>query len=803
MKENFSKRLKNVLKYSKEDAIRLGHSYVGSEHLLLGLLKEKSGISKKIFDLFDVDAIKMASTVEDLVKSSKSTMTLGHLPLTRRAERILRNAYEEAVSRNDQIADDEHLLLSILKENDGIAYEALKSFNVDSDTVNELLDGEQIQTKTNNYNKKDREDSLTPTIDHFSIDLTKLAKLQSLDPVIGRDIEIDRVAQILSCRKKNNPVLIGEPGVGKTAIVEGLAQRIVNKRTPSHLFNKRVLCLDLPAVISGTKYRGQFEERMKSIMSELENNKDIIVFIDEIHNIVGAGGASGSIDASNMFKPSLARGDLSCIGATTIDEYRKYIEKDGALDRRLQKITVEEPSENESVQILLGLKEKYEIHHNVIYSDESINACVYLSSRYINDRFLPDKAIDIMDEAGARSRMLNFKIPHNIIKIEKELEKIKDLKNQKVSSQLFEKAAELRDSEKKVLNKLHKAKKRWENSKENNIIKIGESNISDVISLKTGIPMKVVAQSESQKILNLHAQLSKSIFGQDKAIRSISNSIMRARTGLKSENKPIGVFLFLGPTGVGKTELVKVLAKSFYSTKNSLIKIDMSEFSEKFSLSRLIGSPPGYIGYEAGGELTEKVRNKPFSIILLDEIEKAHNDLYNLMLQVFDEGVLTDSMGRCVDFSNTIIIMTSNLGSKFKQTKNLGFFDNHIDNKDEILKDVGKVFSPEFLNRIDEKVIFNNLNEKDIYKIIDFQIKDLKENLKIMDIDLKIRIKAKRIIAKLGFDENNGARPLKRKIQNLIENKISELILENELKSGMGIEVSSINEKLDFKVLKK
>ena len=678
MKKNFSKKLQTILKHAKEDAIRLGHSYVGSEHLLIGLLKIKSGISSKIFELYDIDIKSVVKIIEDLISTAESTIALGHLPLSMRAERVLKNAYLEASSRNQNIADDEHLLLAMLREKEGVVYEVLSSFNLDFDTVSELVDGEPIDDEESYDADEYKTEEKTPTLDHFSRDITDLALKGKLDPVIGREKEIERVAQVLARRKKNNPVLIGEPGVGKTAIIEGLAQIIVRKTVPRLLHNKRILSLDLAAIVSGTKYRGQFEERLKSIMNELESRQNLIIFIDELHTLVGAGGASGSLDASNMFKPSLARGDIRCIGATTLNEYRKYVEKDGALDRRFQKIIINATSINESIEILMGLKEKYEEHHNVKYSNNAIEACVHLSDRYISDRFLPDKAIDILDEAGARAHMFNDKVPKNIIAIEKKIDSLRSKKEIKVTKQLYEEAAVLRDEERKLLKNLSNAQKSWNEKSKVKELNISAEHVADVVSLITGIPVNKVAESESQKLLNLPKSLSQFIIGQETAIQSISKAIRRARTGLKNPSRPIGAFLFLGPTGVGKTELAKVLAKYLFNNSNALVKVDMSEFTERFSLSRLIGAPPGYVGYDEGGELTEKIRRNPYSVVLLDEIEKAHPDLYNIMLQIFEDGILTDGLGRKIDFSNTIIIMTSNLGTKDLNGNDLGFGENSV-----------------------------------------------------------------------------------------------------------------------------
>ena len=805
MKENFSKRVQRIIKQSKEEAIRLGHSYVGSEHLLLGLLKGKNGLSKKVLDVYDVDPTEMVAMIEDMIKSAGGTMTLGHLPLTRRAERVLRNAFGEASTRGDTIADDEHLFLAMLKEKEGIACEVLKSFSLDYDTINDL-----IQTSTEEeisgtpYTPEPSSKSKTPTLDHFSREITTLAREGKLDPVIGRESEIERVAQILTRRKKNNPVLIGEPGVGKTAIIEGLAQRIIRKIVPRILHHQRILSLDLAALVAGTKYRGQFEERLKSVMVELEISDNVIIFIDEIHTLVGAGGASGSLDASNMFKPSLARGDIHCIGATTMDEYRKYIEKDGALDRRFQKITINPPSLSESIDILNGLKEKYEEHHKVIYTDNAIETCVHLSDRYISDKFLPDKAIDVMDEAGARAHMYNLEVPQDILNVEDELQKTREEKELKVSDQLFEQAAILRDKEKKLLEKLSTAQQIWQKSEGNISVELNEDHIADVVSLMTGIPVSKVAESESKKLLLLANELSTHIVGQDEAITSLSKAIRRARTGLKNPKKPIGVFLFLGPTGVGKTELAKVLAKYLFPHNQALIKVDMTEFTERFAISRLIGAPPGYVGHEEGGELTEKVRRNPYSVVLLDEIEKAHPDLFNILLQVFDEGVLTDGLGRKVDFRNTILIMTSNMGTKSLKKGGLGF--GHESSSDEKYKEmqaslmdqVQKLFSPELFNRIDESIVFHALSEQNVFDIIDLQLSDLNHNLGKLGLRLKISKNAKKLIAKKGYDPEFGVRPLRREIQRSLEDPISEMLLKQVFKKGTIIKVEAIKQQLKF-----
>ena len=806
MKENFSKRVQHIIKYAKEEAIRLGHSYVGSEHLLLGLLRENSGLSAKIFDIYDCDIKDVQSMIEDLIKTLGNTMTLGHLPLTRRAERILRNAFNEAAALGTGIADDEHLLLAILKESEGIAREVLNSHNLDYESVLDLInnepDNDQIDSQESKISKSTK--SKTPALDHFSRDITELARQKELDPVIGREEEIQRVAQILSRRKKNNPVLIGEPGVGKTAIIEGLGQKIIDKNVPRTLHNKRILSLDLAGLVAGTKYRGQFEERMKTIMLELEKTENLILFIDELHTIVGAGGASGSLDASNMFKPALARGDIHCIGATTLDEFRKHVEKDGALERRFQKINISPPTPIESIEILKGLQSNYEKHHNVSYSEEAIKACVYFSDRYITDKFLPDKAIDVMDEAGSRAHILNIKVPQNIIDLEIEIDKIRNKKNSVVMEQKFEDAANLRDKEQKLLKKLNNIQKKWKSSEELNPTIISEDNIADVVSTMTRIPVRRVAETEGQKLLKMSEELAQKIIGQNHAIKSLTKAIQRSRAGLKSEGRPIGVYLFLGPTGVGKTETVKVLANYLFSRSDSLIKLDMSEYGERFAMSRLIGVPPGYVGYEEGGELTEKVRRNPYSVVLFDEIEKAHPDVFNLLLQLFDEGVITDSYGRKIDFQNTIIILTSNIGTKeIQNPSSFGFDDlsENIDNskiKNKILEKVKDTFNPEFINRLDETILFNTLNKEDVVKIIDLQLTDLHNNLTKIGLSVSIPKKAKLFLAKEGFSSEYGARHLRRTIQTAIEDPLSELLLSKTFDKCSRIKIDVKSGKFEF-----
>ena len=795
MRENFSKGLQRILKYSKEEAVRLGHSYVGSEHLLLGLIKDKNGSAAKTLSSMGCDIQDIKSMIEEMVKPSGGTMTLGHLPLTRRAERILRGAFSEAQNSNQKIATQNHLVLALCAETDGIVSDVMNSYGIDYDIISSYLNKNQ-QSKEKHTEDK----SSTPTLDSVSRNISVLAKNNKLDPVIGRDLEVERVAQILSRRKKNNPVLIGEPGVGKTAIVEGLASRIADKTVPRLLWGQKVIALDLPGLIAGTKYRGQFEERMRSLMIELESSDDTIIFIDELHTIVGAGGSTGSLDAANMFKPALARGNIQVIGATTLDEYRKFIEKDGALERRFQRVIINPPSKIETVKILNGLKNKYEEHHNISYSDGAITACVELSDRYIQDKFLPDKAIDILDEVGSRVHINNIDVPDEILKIEKEILKIKKTKEGVVAQQKFEKAASLRDRERKLRNKLSDLQNKWAISREHNKPTITESDVADVVSMITGIPLTNLTESEYDRILKIDSLLKMSIIGQDKAIYTVAQSIKRARAGLKNPNHPIGSFMFLGPTGVGKTELAKVLSKHLFTNEESFIKIDMSEYMERYNVSRLIGAPPGYVGYEEGGQLTEKVRRNPYSVVLFDEIEKAHSDVFNILLQILDEGRITDSLGRKIDFSNTVIILTSNLGTKAIKSTNIGFNKGYNDSgsKEELMKQVTKYFAPEFLNRLDDMIIFNSLSEDDLYNIIDIQLSDLRSNLLKKSNKLIVTKTAKKFILSDGKHRDWGARPIRRLIQNLIENPISTKFLNKEFVDGGTISIKSSKESLLF-----
>jgi ATP-dependent Clp protease ATP-binding subunit ClpC len=801
MDSNFSNRVQDVIRLSREEAIRLGHDYIGTEHLLLGIIREGEGIAIKIFKNLGKDIGKIKRTIEDTVRQSGATLTVGNIPLTKQAEKVLKITYLEAKIFKSEVIGTEHLLLSVLREDDNLASQILQQFGITYEVVKEelqnILSGKSSapQQKSSSQEKKP-ERTKTPVLDNFGRDLTKLAIEDKLDPIVGREKEIERVAQVLSRRKKNNPVLIGEPGVGKTAIAEGLAIRIVQKKVSRVLHDKRVVTLDLASLVAGTKYRGQFEERMKAVMNELEKAKDVILFIDELHTIVGAGGASGSLDASNIFKPALARGDLQCIGATTLDEYRQYIEKDGALDRRFQKIIVDPTTEEETMQILTNIKHKYEEHHNVKYTDKAIEGAVKLSSRYITDRYLPDKAIDVMDEAGSRVHLANIVVPDHIVDLENQILEIKSKKNQVVKNQNFEEAARLRDEEKRLLNDLDQAKLDWEVASQSIVHEVSEENVADVVSMMTGIPVNRVAQSETEKLVKMEDELKKFIIGQDEAIIKLSKAIRRTRAGLKDPNRPIGSFVFLGPTGVGKTEMAKVLARFLFDSEENLIRIDMSEYMEKFNVSRLVGAPPGYVGYEEGGQLTEKVRRKPYSVVLLDEIEKAHPDIYNILLQVLDEGLLTDSLGRRVDFKNTILIMTSNIGTKdIKSIGSLGFgdpsnLDKHGKMKSHIEDSVKKVFSPEFLNRIDDLITFKQLTKEDIFSIIAISTKQLLGRIAALGIEFEFEVSAKDFLSDKGYDPLYGARPLRRAIQKYIEDPVSEEILKSTFKEGSKIKVS-------------
>ncbi|HTR81909.1 MAG TPA: ATP-dependent Clp protease ATP-binding subunit [Bacteroidota bacterium] len=800
MEGNFSNRVQDVIRLSREEALRLGHDYIGTEHLLLGIIREGEGIAVKILRNLGCDLYKLKKAIEDTVRTSGGTLTIGNIPLTKQAEKVLKITYLEAKLYKSDVIGTEHLLLSLLRDDDNIAAQIMHQFNVHYDVVRNELDNiisgkPSAPPQAHQATEKKQEKSKTPVLDNFGRDLTKLAAEAKLDPVVGREKEIERVAQVLSRRKKNNPVLIGEPGVGKTAIAEGLANRIIQKKVSRVLHDKRVVTLDLAALVAGTKYRGQFEERMKAVMNELEKAKDVILFIDELHTIVGAGGASGSLDASNMFKPALSRGELQCIGATTLDEYRQYIEKDGALDRRFQKIMVDPTTVDETIQILKNIKHKYEEHHGVRYSDEAIISAVKLSDRYITDRNLPDKAIDVMDEAGARVHLANIVVPKEILHLEEEIEKIKQSKNQVVKNQNFEEAARLRDLEKKLLSDLEIAKREWELKAQDTVYQVSEENVSDVVAMMTGIPVNKIAESESAKLLKMDTVLRSQIIGQDEALTKLTKAIRRTRAGLKDPRRPIGSFIFLGPTGVGKTEMAKALARYLFDSEDALIRIDMSEYMEKFSVSRLVGAPPGYVGYEEGGQLTEKVRRKPYAVVLLDEIEKAHPDVFNILLQVLDDGILTDSLGRRVDFKNTILIMTSNIGARdIKSSGGFGFGDNSVQDKYKAMKNtiedaLKRVFNPEFLNRVDDTIVFHGLEKTHILQIIDIATKDLFKRMSSMNITIELNKQAKEFLAEKGFDPAFGARPLRRALQKYVEDPVSEEILKGKFGDGSKIKV--------------
>ena len=822
MDNNFSTQVKEIISYSREEALRLGNDFIGAEHLMLGLIRDQENTAIKVLRQLNVNLGELRKEIELAVKdkSGKNIANINSLPLTKQAEKVIRVTVLEAKALKSPMVETEHLLLSILKNKENIATQILNQFDVDYDLFrNELGMVGSSPSATSmpsaEYQEEGDDDfedekgrggfgsgtkskptstskSKTPVLDNFGRDITKLAEQDALDPIVGRDAEIERVSQILSRRKKNNPILIGEPGVGKTAIVEGLALRIVQRKVSRVLFDKRVISLDLAALVAGTKYRGQFEERMKAIMNELEKNRDVILFIDEIHTIVGAGGASGSLDASNIFKPALARGELQCIGASTLDEYRMHIEKDGALDRRFQKVIIEPPSVADTITILNNIKSKYEDYHSVIYDQEAIEACVKLSDRYMTDRLLPDKAIDVLDEVGARVHLKNISVPEDIVDLEKQIEEVKNEKNRVVKSQRFEEAANLRDTEKKLGEALDKAKLNWEEDSKNKRFPINEEHIAEVISMMTGIPVKRMVEAETTKLRKMAEDMRGQVIGQEDAIGKVVKAIQRNRVGLKDPKKPIGTFIFLGPTGVGKTELARALARNMFDSEESLIRIDMSEYMEKFAVSRLIGAPPGYVGYEEGGQLTEKVRRKPYCVILLDEIEKAHPDIYNILLQVLDDGILTDGLGRKVDFKNTLIIMTSNIGAR--QLKDFGdgvgfatatrMEQTDENNRSVIEKALKRTFSPEFLNRIDDVVVFNSLTKDNIYLIIDIIMKHVLARLVNLGLNLVLTSAAKEFIADKGYDIQFGARPLHRAIQKFIEDPLAEEILSHSVKEG-------------------
>lgn len=834
MEAKFSQRVKDVLTYSREESLRLGNDYIGVEHLLLGIIREGEGMAIQIMNLLNVDTNEVRKTIEGTIGTNiKRDKSAENLPLVKQAERALKLTYLEAKMFNSELIGTEHLLLAILKDDDNLVTSTLGKYGVDYDAVRDELKSiisneentafESPRSELPGSSSEDEGDesrsfgaprkagdskSKTPVLDNFGRDLTKAAEEGRLDPIVGREKELERIAQILSRRKKNNPILIGEPGVGKSAIAEGLALRIIARKVSRVLFNKRIFTLDLASLVAGTKYRGQFEERMKAVLNELEKNRDIILFIDEIHTIVGAGNASGSLDASNMFKPALARGEIQCIGATTLDEYRQYIEKDGALERRFQKILVDPTSIEETVEILNNIKEKYEDHHLVKYAPEAIKACVSLTNRYLTDRYLPDKAIDALDEAGARVHITNMQVPVEILELETRIEEVKKLKNKAIHSQKFEEAAKYRDSERKLMIELDAAKNRWEEDSKVHRVEVSEENVAEVVAMMTGVPVQRIAQNESDRLLNMEEDLSGSVIGQNEAIKKIVKAIRRNRAGLKDPNKPIGTFIFLGPTGVGKTHLAKVLAKYLFDSEDTLVRIDMSEYMEKFAVSRLVGAPPGYVGYEEGGQLTEKVRRKPYSIVLLDEIEKAHPDIFHILLQVLDDGILTDSLGRKVDFKNTIVIMTSNIGSRqlkdfgqgvgFSTSAKLSGSSSHA--QGVIENALKRSFAPEFLNRIDDIVIFDSLEREDIHKIIDIELSSLVKRIAEMGYHLEVTTKAKDFIVEKGWDSQFGARPLKRAIQKYIEDALAEEIIKAKVHEGDLITIDYEDNEAELKI---
>ncbi len=834
MEAKFSPVVKDVITYSREEALRNGNDYIGIEHFLLGLIREGENMAVRVLNQLGIDLLQIKKTIEKTIKGqSPKNRNLENIPLVKQAERVLKITYLEAKLFNSDLIGAEHLLLSILKDNDNLATRLLNHHGIDyqlikdevrsiqrrykedkppEDIRDELSPSEEDETSEGGgfggSMKKSGEKSNTPVLDNFGRDLTRAAEEDRLDPVVGRERELERIAQILSRRKKNNPILIGEPGVGKSAIAEGLALRIIHRKVSRALFNKRIVTLDLASLVAGTKYRGQFEERMKALLNELEKNPNVILFIDELHTIVGAGGASGSLDASNMFKPALARGEIQCIGATTMDEYRQHIEKDGALERRFQKIIIDPTTTEETIEILNNIKSKYEDHHLVSYAEDAIEACVYLTDRYVSDRYLPDKAIDALDEAGSRVHITNIRVPEAIINIEGAIDRVRGEKTNAIKSQKYEQAAKFRDQERGLMDQLESEKRKWEQDSQLHREEVTEQNVSEVVSMMTGVPVQRIALNESERLISMEKDLEKSVVGQSDAIRKIVKSIRRNRAGLKDPSKPIGSFIFLGPTGVGKTHLAKVLSHHLFDSDDAIIRIDMSEYMEKFAVSRLVGAPPGYVGYEEGGQLTEKVRRKPYSVLLLDEIEKAHPDVFHLLLQMLDDGQLTDSLGRRVDFKNTIIIMTSNIGSR--QLKDFGmgvgfntparqaaskeYTQSVIENA------LKKTFAPEFLNRVDDVVIFDALLKEHIFSIIDIELKKLFKRIDDLGYQIKLTTSAKEFIAEKGWDPSFGARPLKRAIQKYLEDPLAEEIIRSKISAGDTIQVDYKKDKKEVSI---
>jgi ATP-dependent Clp protease ATP-binding subunit ClpC len=815
MEAKFSHRVKDVIALSKEEAVRLNNENISVEHILIGMTRLTDGTAIKIFREFQLDLSAMRKELEAILQKSAADYPVKNtnIPLLKQAERIIKMTYLEAKQFKSVIIGTEHLLLSILREDNSVASSILNKYGLIYDNVKdeyeaikddtslpraEFPGGQEEEGESFSSQRKSADPkSKTPVLDNFGRDLTKMAEIGKLDPIVGREKEIERVSQILSRRKKNNPILIGEPGVGKSAIAEGLALRIVQRKVSRVLFNKRIISLDLASLVAGTKYRGQFEERMKAVMAEIEKNPDIILFIDEIHTIIGAGGASGSLDASNMFKPALARGEMQAIGATTLDEYRQYIEKDGALERRFQKVLIEPTTIDETIQILNNIKERYEDHHSVTYTDEALAACVKLTERYITDRHLPDKAIDALDEVGSRVHLTNINVPKEILDVEGQIEALKIQKNDVIKSQQYEKAAELRDDERRLQEELETAKKKWEEESKTNRVTVTEEHVAEVVSMMCGIPVTKVSEKETGRLAKMGEELRGKVIGQDEAVDKVVKAIQRNRAGLKDPNKPIGSFFFLGPTGVGKTQLAKVLAKYLFDSEDALIRIDMSEYMEKFSISRLVGAPPGYVGYEEGGQLTEKVRRKPYSIVLLDEIEKAHPDVFNLLLQALDDGHMTDGLGRKIDFKNVILIMTSNIGARQLADfgTGVGFgtksqSESRDDNAKAVIQNaLRKVFSPEFLNRVDDIIMFKSLGREEIHKIIDLELVKLVKRIETLGYTLNLSEQAKDFIVDKGYDEKFGARPLKRALQKYIEDRLAEEIIKSNLQEGDSIQM--------------
>jgi ATP-dependent Clp protease ATP-binding subunit ClpC len=809
MQDRFTDRVRKVIYFARDEANRLQHDYIGTEHLLLGIVREGEGIAAKVLSKLDLDFEGIQQAVENMVKSTGGTLTIGEIPFTPRAKRVLELAIEEARLLGHNYVGTEHLLLGLIREGEGVAAQVLSELGVDRKRVREevlKLLGPSTTAKTR---KAKKEKSDTPNLDQFGRDLTQLARESKLDPIIGREAEIERVIQVLSRRKKNNPILIGEPGVGKTAIAEGLAQRIVENRVPEILKDRRICTLDLASVVAGTKYRGQFEERLKSIINEIRVTDEVVIFIDEVHTIVGAGGAEGAIDASNMLKPALARGELQCIGATTLDEFRKHIESDGALERRFQPIMINPPTEQETIQIIFGLRDKYEAHHRVKISDDAVRAAVFFSERYLHDRFLPDKAIDVIDEAGSRARLAVVTAPTELQDLEKEIEEISREKESAIQAQEFEKAARFRDKEKESRKKLDELRRSWNENKQAQESTVNSEDIARVVSAMTGIPVSEVEEEESEKLLRLEDELRERVVGQNEAVEAVSKAVRRNRAGLRDPKRPIGSFIFLGPTGVGKTELAKTLALVLFESEENLIRIDMSEYMEKFSVSRLIGAPPGYVGYDEGGQLTEKIRRKPYSVILLDEIEKAHSDVFNILLQVMEEGQLTDNYGRRVDFRNTVLIMTSNVGAgEMRSGRTLGFAKDDGESKfqsvrGKLLDSMRKTFNPEFLNRLDDMIVFRPLDRKDMGEIVEILLGDFCKRLEVLHISIDFTPESKQLLIEKGFDPSLGARPLKRAIQRHLEDPLSELMLRQGMSADTEIRVDVKDGNLDFDVVSK